>query len=182
VVVPVIACLFLIAGLFVSGNQEPAHVPAVVKSSPPVEPLLPEPDSPSAATPQSTPATSQAIVSPAPAAPAPAVNTSNPAGNLTPKLPRKPQSTVLAPLPTTAVRAVPHAMEQPPALAAPVQLEAKFAPVLPRVNTAPPLEAEVSYEPPHPGVFRRALHKIEGAGGGDSAESAALLPFERWHR
>jgi hypothetical protein len=179
VVVPVIACLFLIAGLFVSGNQEPAHVPAVVKSSPPVEPLLPEPDSPSAATPQSTPATSQAIVSPAPAAPAPAVNTSNPAGNLTPKLPRKPQSTVLAPLPTTAVRAVPHAMEQPPALAAPVQLEAKFAPVLPRVNTAPPLEAEVSYEPPHPGVFRRALHKIEGAGGGDSAESAGPAPIRK---
>ena len=43
VVVPVIAVLFLIAGLFVSENQGPAREAAAVKASPPVEPLLPEP-------------------------------------------------------------------------------------------------------------------------------------------
>ncbi len=41
------------------------------------------------------------------------------------------------------------------------------------MKAAPPPEAEVSYEAPRPGVFRRALHKIEGTG---DAESAAFVP------
>src|ERR1022692_1200590 len=42
-VVPIIAVLFLIAGLFVSENPAPTREAAAVKASPPVEPLLPEP-------------------------------------------------------------------------------------------------------------------------------------------
>jgi len=81
---------------------------------------------------------------------------------------------VAAPPPVAVPRVVPREVEPPPALAAPVaRLEPKLAAVFPsRANAAPPPEAEVSYDPPHPGVFRRALHKIEGTEG----ESGAFVP------
>jgi len=171
--VPVIAVLFLIAGVFVSENQAPAHVTARAKRSPPVEPLVPEPI-PQAASPEV-------------AVTAPAVNSPMAAGLPThspdteaittpkPRPARKPVQRVAAPPPVAVPRVVPREVEPPPALAAPVaRLEPKLAAVFPsRANAAPPPEAEVSYEAPRPGVFRRALHKIEGTG---EAESGSFVP------
>ncbi len=46
-----------------------------------------------------------------------------------------------------------------------------------KVNSAPPREADVSYEAPHPGVFKRALHKIEGEG-----DPGAFVPPSPTHK
>jgi TonB family protein len=172
IVVPVIAVLFLIAGLFVSENQTPAHGTVAVKSSPPVEPLLPEPLLPEPAP--------QAAVAPrvAESVPAPDRASAPTAGPIPPAAPKakaatKPLPKTAAPPPVTVARGPVHEVEQPPALPVPAQAEPKLAAVLPaQVNAAPPPEADVSYEAPRPGVFRRALHKIEG---GD-AEPASFVP------
>lgn len=168
IVVPVIGGLFLIAGLFVSGNQTPVTETPAAKVTPPVEPLLPEP-TPRAASPLS--ASSQNSQTPVNAA-TPAADHATPAE----PSPPKPQAKAVAKPITKPVRkAVPpgpvsvahvpvRELEQPPALAVPVaRIEAKAPAVLPsHVTAAPPLEAEVSFEPAHAGVFKRALHKIEG--------------------
>jgi TonB family protein len=164
VVVPVIAVLFLIAGLFVSENQAPAREATAVKTSPPVEPLLPEPV-PQAAVSTPAPPVEQVTLEP-PAA-------ISPVATPKPKPVKKPRPTAAAPPPVTVARTPFREVEPPPALAAPIErLEPKLAAVLPSgVNAAPPPEAEVSYEAPRPGVFRRALHKISG-----TAESDAFVP------
>jgi hypothetical protein len=173
IVVPVIAVLFLIAGLFVSENQEPVQEAAATKSSPPVEPLLPEPapqaaTTPPTAAPQTAETPSVAVSTPALAAePKPmAAPKPKPTKNRLPK--------VALPPPVTVARTPAREIEPPPALAAPIErLEPKLAAVLPsRPSAAPPLEAEVTYEAPHAGVFRRALHKFEGA----DAEAGAFVP------
>ena len=174
VVVPVIAVLFLIAGLFVSGNQEPISKSAIVKSNPPIEPLLPEPVAPkpaAAVAPQehvNPPAVADAAI------PAAKPLSAAPQPSAAPK-PKKLQPALLAPPPVKVAKAAPRAIEQPPALA-PAEFEPKVVPALTAVRSAPPLEAEVTYEAPRPGVFRRALHKIEGA---DSAEFAAAAPIRK---
>jgi hypothetical protein len=167
IVVPVIAVLFLIAGLFVSENQEPVRQVAAVKSGPTVEPLLPEPVSRAAATPRAAVSAAQPEIAPAPAeAPKPSAF---PKAKAAPK----PLPKTAAPPPVTIAREPVREVEQPPALPAPTQFDPKLDAVLPsRVNAAPPIEADVSYESPRPGVFRRALHKIEGADG----EAAAFVP------
>jgi len=160
VVVPVIAVLFLIAGLFVSENQAPVHEPAAVKASPPVEPLLPEP-APLAPVSTPTPVAAPEAAAPPvePVAQAPVSHPAEPKA----KTAKKPLATVAAPPPVKAARTVSREVEPPPALAAPIERLEKLPAVLPsRVNAAPPPEAEVSYEAPDAGVFRRALHKIEG--------------------
>jgi len=148
VVVPVIAVLFGIAGLFVSQSQAPTRETAAVAVSAPVEPLLPEP-------------LPQAVVS----TPAPVAET-KPIAVLKPKPAKKPLRKALAPPPAAAMGVPLREIEPPPALAAPIgALAPKLAVVLPSpVNAAPPPEAEVSWEAPRPGVFRRALRKIEGTG------------------
>src|SRR5580658_1682276 len=158
VVVPVIAVLFLIAGLFVSENQALTHATAAAKASPPVEPLLPEPVARAVST-------RRPPVAPEVAAPAPEPVAQTPAPAM-PTATKKPlRKAVVAP-PVTVARAPVHEIEQPPALAAPTQLEPKLPSVLhSRAIAAPPPEVDVSYESPHAGVIRRALHKIEGADG-----------------
>jgi hypothetical protein len=157
-VVPIIAGLFLIAGLFVTENRpakQDAAVPA--KVSPPaetVEPLLPEP-APQAAVP---PAETEPVTSAAPA-PESAARLST-----VPKQKSLPPATAEAPATVKAVRAAPvHVVEPPPVLATPIEKPAPaLAAVLPsHVNAAPPREAQVSFEQPHAGVFKRAFHKIE---------------------
>jgi TonB family protein len=173
VVVPVIAVLFLIAGLFVSENSPATHETAAPKVSLPVEPLLPEPV-PQAATSTPTPPAVQETATPQaePVAHAPAVPQPTPA--------KKPPQKAAVPPPVTVARTPIHEIEPPPALAAPIdRIEPKLAAVLPsRANAAPPLEAQVSYEAPHPGVFRRALHKIEG-GGAESGEFVPASPVRK---
>jgi len=176
VVVPVIAVLFLIAGLFVSGNQPPVREMAAAKPNPPVEPLLPEPvpqasvSSPAASV-RIPPAVQEAGAPPSePSVQGPAVE-AKPTATPKPKPAKKPVRKVAPPLPVTVERVPFHEVEAPPPLAAPIEkLEPKLAGVLPsRAMAAPPLEAEVSYEVAQPGVFRRALHKIDGT-------AAAFVP------
>jgi TonB family protein len=167
VVVPVIAVLFLIAGLFVSGDEAPARAIAAAKASTPVEMLLPEPVPQAAVNPAVVNST-MAVGTPTPAA------GTEPIATPKPKPAKKPLRTAAAPPPVTVARMASAEVEPPPALAPPIaRLEAKVPAGLPsRVNAAPPLEVEVTYEAPHPGVFRRAFHKIEGV----DAESAAFVP------
>jgi hypothetical protein len=166
IVVPVIAVLFLIAGLFVSENQEPVRQVAAVKSGAPVEPLLPEPVPHAVVAPQVVQSVPTPESAPAPAEPKPSAF---PKAKAAPKPLRK----IVAPPPVTVAREQVREVEPPPALPASAQVEPKLVAVLPaRVNAAPPLDADVSYEAPRPGVFRRALHKIEGPDG----DSAAFVP------
>jgi len=167
-VVPAIAVLFLIAGLFVSEDQTPAREAPAAKASAPVEPLLPEPV-PQAAVSVPAPAPQSEPVAQAPA------EEPDPIATPKPKAAKKPLRKLVAPPPVTVARVPSRVVEPPPAPALPIdKLPASLPGVLPsRVNAAPPPEAEVSYEAPRPGVFRRALHKIEGTG---DAESAAFVP------
>ncbi len=157
VVVPIIAVLFLIAGIFVSENQTPTRaVVAGPKATPAVEPLLPEP------TPVAINREPEVNV-PAPETLAPA-QPAQPAKPIKPVKVKKVLPQVAAPV-TVAVEHTPaRPVDPPPALAAPMErIEPKVAAVLPvHVQAAPPLEAEVSYEAPQPGVFKRAFRKIEG--------------------
>ena len=173
VVVPVIAALFLIAGLFVSENREPAHVATAAKVSPPVEPLLPEPV-PQAAV--STPAPQLEPVAQAPATEAEAIALPQPVA----KPAKKPMRKAAAPPQGRVARAPVREVEQPPAVAAPIRLDPKLPVVLPSAaDAAPPPEAEVSYEAARPGVFRRALHKLEGTGGAESAAFVEPSPIRK---
>jgi hypothetical protein len=171
VVVPAIAALFLIAGLFVSQNQAPTRDTAGTKASPPVEPLLPEPVPQVVSRPAPAAAQEVAPARPDPFAQAPAAELKSTA---TPKITSAQKSLPKAaePSPVTVARMPSREVEPPPLLAVPIErVEPKLAAVLPpRVSAAPAPEAEVSFEAPRPGVFRRALHKIEGA------ESVAFVP------
>jgi len=165
-VVPVIAVLFLIAGLFVSENQTPSRVAIPAQASAPVEPLLPEP----------VPQAAVRVPAPAPQSELAPPEESNPLVTPEPKPAKKPLlKKLVAPPPVTVARVPSRVVEPPPAPALPIdKLPASLPGALPPgVNAAPPPEAEVSYEAPRPGVFRRALHKIEGTG---DAESAAFVP------
>ena len=155
VVVPVIAVLFLIAGLFVSENQAPTREAAAVKASPPVEPLLPEP----APSPQAAVSLPAAPVEEAPQAPA-AVS---PAATPQPKPARKPRPRVAALPPVTVAHTPFREVEPPPVLTARIEkLEPKLAAVLRSgAMAAPPPEADVSYEAPHTGGLRGLWHKID---------------------
>jgi len=165
VVVPIIAVLFLIAGLFVSEKQTPA-VPAVAaRVSPSIEPLLPEP-APRAAETELTPVlTAEPVVEQAPQEPV-AVSKPKPA--------RKPAPKVVAAPPVTVARLPVGQIEPPPPLAVRAEkVEPKLPDVLPaRAKAAPPPEVQVTYEMPRAGVFKRAFRKIEGANG----EAAAFVP------
>jgi hypothetical protein len=157
VVVPTIAVLFLIAGLFVSQNQEPVHQAAAVKAIPPVEPLLPEPV-PGRQAEAGTPAPSVEQVTqegPAAVSPVSAVPKPRPAKKAVPAQ--------AAGQPVAEKRAPVREVEAPPALAAPVaRLETRLAPVLVSVaHNAPPAEAEVSYDAAHVGPLRGLFHKID---------------------
>ncbi len=174
VVVPVIAVLFLIAGLFVSENQAPVHPAAVAKATPPVESLLPEP------VPQQ--AAKQEVSTPEPVAAVPEATrpATEPVAESTAAAPKhiappktraakKPLPKVAPPPPVIVARAPMHQVEPPPPLAPIEKIEPKQVAWLPPVHAAPPLEAEVSYDAPHAGVFRRALRKIEGSNGDTGA-------------
>lgn len=171
IVVPVIAVLFLIAGLFVSEKQPAAREAAAAKTSPAVEPLLPEPVPQAAATPAASPNTAVGTTQPE-GTPAPPAEP-KPAPFPKEKAAKKPLPNAAAPPPVVAAREPVHEVEPPPALAVPTQLEPKAVGALSsQVNAAPPPEADVTYEVPRPGVLRRALHKIEGA----EAEAGAFVP------
>jgi TonB family protein len=172
VVVPIIAVLFLIAGLFVSENQEPVHLAAVAKASPPVEPLLPEPVPQTAG---SAPAVTPPVATNEPAPPV----VTKPIATPKAKPANTPLQRMAVPAPVAAARTVAREIEPPPELGV-ASTEPRMAAVLPsRVSVAPPPEIEVSYEAPHPGVFRRALHKIEGSG---ATEPGAFVPPTPIHK
>lgn len=183
VVVPLIAVLFLIAGLFVSENSAPTSGVAATKLSPPVERLLPEPV-PQAGAPARAPRVEQPpVVQPSVVQPSVEHGKQGPpAGSPTatsgPKPVKKQLPRVVAPPPAMAARVPAHEVEPPPALPAPVaRLEPKLAPVWSsKVTTAPPLEPEVSIEAPRGGVFKRALHKIEGTSEAPAAPIRKVLP------
>jgi TonB-like protein len=142
--VPAIAALFLIAALFVSPREtKPQAAPA--KPILPLETLLPEPV-PKAALPVSTPAPAQPEI-PVPEAKV-AAKTPAPA-------PKRVVKLAAAPRPVMHVRQ----LEAPPALAASLP-SGPLSAAIPQPAVAPPLEAEVTYEAPHAGVFRRAFRKI----------------------
>ena len=48
-----------------------------------------------------------------------------------------------------------------------------------RVNTAPVPEVAVSYDAPRGGVFRRALHKIEGNDGAEAGGFKDAVPVRK---
>jgi TonB family protein len=173
VVVPVIAVLFLIAAFFVSEDQAPPSETAAAIASPPVEPLLPEP------VPQAV--GNAQVVNPPTAVSTPALAAET-QPIATPKLKpaKKPRPKAAAPPPAAVAHTVPREVEAPPALSVPSE---RFEPKLPaglpsRVNAAPPLEAEVSYEAPHPGVFRRALRKIEGTSDVPASPIKKVAPMK----
>ena len=190
VVVPVIAILFIIAGLFVSENQtSTTRVAATKPVPPPVEPLLPkatpapppaaaEPASippeiatapASGAAPSGQPATEVVAAKPQVSAlPAPTAPASRPPAapkpTLSAKSRSKPPAPWSAPPRIAAARVSPHEVDQPPDLSTPVEkLEPKLPAVFRSYAGPPPPVAEVSYEAPRPGVLRRAFRKIEGA-------------------
>jgi len=178
VVVPVIAVLFLIAGLFVSQNEPPETKTAVAKAGPPVEPLLPEP-APQAAVGRPTPFAPEAARPEPPVAQPPATQLA-PKAALKAKAVKNPLRNTPAQPRVAAVQVPAHLVEQPPALAAPVaNVEPKLPPVLSsRTNPAPPPEADVTYEPAHHGVFRRALHKLEGTSEAAASPVRKVLPLK----
>src|ERR1700691_1419483 len=163
-VVPVIAVLFLIAGLFVSENPAPTRDGAALKASAPVERLLPEPV-PQTAVSALAMSTPTAVSTAAPPIEIKPVTTPKP----------KPQRPIVATPPlVTVARAVSRELEAPPPLVPIERFEPRLPAVLPsQVNAVLPLEADVSYNAPRPGVFRRALHKIEG---GDPESGAFVAP------
>jgi hypothetical protein len=174
-VVPAIAVLFLIAGLFVSETKTPASEPAPAKTKPPMEAVLPDPVTPpiSAPTPQEQPPVQQvAATELAPVAQLPVATTPKPKAAKKPPL-------KMADLPPAPVAHAParEVEPPPPAMTAPV---AKIEPaaILPVHATAAPLiEAEVTVEVPRPGLFKRAFHKIEG-----TDESNGFVPATPTHR
>jgi TonB family protein len=192
VVVPLIAILFLIAGFFVSEKQEPApaEVPVtmanpaaqpVVSQPPPQVAVAPPVSAPAEGNPVPVAAASAPVVGePASiaAAPAPAAVKPAPAAEVKPKAAVKPKPrTAPKPLlklasspPTTVTRMPLREIEQPPALTTPAErLESKLPAFLHSKVGAPPPVADVTYEAPHPGVFRRAFRKIEGPEGDTDA-------------
>jgi len=64
----------------------------------------------------------------------------------------------LPPAPVKAIRPSAREVEAPPALRSTVHPDL-WTMLPPSPNTAPPPQAEVTYEQPHMGVFRRAFHK-----------------------
>jgi len=131
-VVPAIAVLFLIAGLFVSEDQTPAREAPAAKASAPVEPLLPEPV-PQAAVSVPAPAPQSEPVAQAPA------EEPDPIATPKPKAAKKPLRKLVAPPPVTIARVPSRVVEPPPAPALPIdKLPASLPGVLPsRVNAAP---------------------------------------------
>jgi hypothetical protein len=179
-VVPVIAVLFLVAALLVS-SRGAKRQPVAVKPSPPVEvelePLLPEPvvrqakvettvpaaapEPPRATTP--APETTPALAMPALGEVSP-IATQQPKPAIRKESSRKKRPTVAKPLSGPLLSAPGprmHQLEAPPMLAAALENAAvPHAALLPSRNLAAPPAAEVSYNAPHPGVLRRAIHKI----------------------
>lgn len=172
VVVPVIAVLFLIAGLFVSENRPPAREVPAEKASVPVEPLLPEPVPHAAARVPVPPPEAEPVAQAPPERPKTVATLTNRTTKPSPKL--------IAPPPLTVARVPSRVVEPPPALTLPIaKLDPSLPAVLSHVGAAPPPAAEVTYEAPRPGVFRRALHKIEGTGDGESAAFVPASPIRQ---
>lgn len=145
VIVPAIAALFLIAALFVS-PRETRTQPVPAKANPPMEALLPEP-------------VPQAVVEGNAPVPEPPIT---PAGQTKPatskvRVPVKRRGLSLPPAPRPVVHQRP--LEPPPVLDASLPVSTISA-VLPASSAAPPMAAEVTYEAPRAGVFRRAFRKI----------------------
>jgi len=180
--VPIIAGLFLVAGLFVSEHRAPQPAPVPVKASAPASPVVPE----VAQNPPAIPDTPR-VVTPPPAADAevaqnpPATPDTPQAAQPQPPAPRRASAKQVlrpkrlpapAPAPITATRIAPREIEPPPTLAAPItQTELASMPP-PRSAPLPPtLEAEVSYTSVHPSVFKRVLHKIPSFGAAESEDA-----------
>jgi TonB family protein len=145
IIVPAIAALFLIAALFVS-PRDTKPLPAPAKANPPIETLLPEP-------------VPQAVVEAKAPVPEPPTTVAEPptAATFQARVPVKRRALNLPSAPRPVVR--PRQLEAPPALDASLPTGALSA-MLPTSSAAPPMAAEVTYETPHAGVFRRALRKI----------------------
>jgi len=194
-VVPVIAGMFLIAGLFKSQRRAPQPAPVPEKASAPAP--VPEisraaPAAPGASQAEAPPVLEAGAAGDSPppeiadtAPGTPAVQTAPQAESPRPPAPPRRTTTqqarpkgfhVPGPPPVTTARISPPDAAPPPTLAAPVREQMELAAALaPHIaNLPPPPEAEVSYTTPHSSVFRRVLHKIPALGDGDAAD--ALVP------
>ncbi|MGA2593217.1 MAG: energy transducer TonB [Bryobacteraceae bacterium] len=182
--VPIIAGLFLVAGLFVSQHRAPQPAPVPVKASAPASPVVPEerqstpatPDTPQVEPPQ-PPAVTEVAQNPPATPDTPQAEQPQPPAPTRRAIAKRTRPKHLpapAPAPITAARSAPREIEPPPTLAAPItQTELASMPPPRAAPILPPPEAEVSYTSPHPSVFRRVLHKIPTFG----AESAdAFVP------
>ena len=162
-VVPLIAAVFLLVGIIVSMTHETK--PAVPgRSTPPLETLLPP-------GPQAAKNSPFADLAPPPAPATPPVET------------RSRRRVMKAPPPLLVTPArTPVRVEQPPVLRMrPSTAQPELWTVLPEHTTPPPPpQAEVSYEMPHPGLFRRAFHKLSNLGGSDAADgTVAPVPVHQ---
>ncbi|HVN06599.1 MAG TPA: TonB family protein [Bryobacteraceae bacterium] len=162
-VVPLIAAVFLIAGIIVSLTRE-TQPAAPARGTPPLETLLP---------PGPQAAKSSPFAQPAPP----------PLPVAAPVEPHRRRRIMKAPPPlsVTAARLAVH-VEPPPVLTPrPTTSQPELWTVLPAHTTPPPPpEADVSYEMPHPGVLRRAIHKLSSLGGSDSADgTVAPVPVHQ---
>jgi Gram-negative bacterial TonB protein C-terminal len=178
-VVPLIAVLFLVAAFLVS-SRSTKHQPVATKPSRPaeVEALLPEPvvrqataettipaapEPPRAIipAPETTPASAPSTLTPVEGSP---VAAQQPKPSVRMESSRKKRSVIAKPLPRPLLGAPGprlHQLEAPPVLAAAIDNPGvPHAALLPSSNLAAPPAAEVSYDAPHPGVLRRAIHKI----------------------
>lgn len=169
-IVSAIAGLFLIAGIFVSETRDAKPAEAPAKTSPPVETLLPP------AAPQVVKDSPFAEQTAPPAGTAPATVTPGP------KPARRRVMQAPAASPVKAARATAHMVEPPPALTPSAGKVHSGAWALLPSHPAPPPppEAEMSYDVPRAGVFRRALRKISGIAGTDAADE--FVPPSPVHR
>jgi len=198
--VPIIAGLFLVAGLFVSQHRAPQPAPVPVKASAPALPEVPEvaqnppaiPDTPQVEAPPPaaaevaqnppTPRDTPQVETPPPAAAEVAQNPPATPDTAQPRPPaphparakqvRPKHLPAPAPAPVTPARIAPRKIDPPPTLVAPItQTELASIPPLRAAPLPPPLEAEVSYTPAHPSVFKRVLHKIPPFGAAESEDA-----------
>jgi len=175
--VPAVAGVLLVAALWVSGRSathratrpEPETAPVVRVQSRrelPAEPGVETAPVAAAARPPES-------VAPVEPAPPPTGSPAQPPAMVRKTLPQPaPVTAFVHPLPAREA-----ALPPPPA----VQSHPKLAALLPPPNTPPPiLHASVSYEEVHPGVFRRAFHRISSLA--ELHSSDGFVPPEPSHQ
>jgi len=162
--VPVLAGLFLVAGLFESRHYEPPPTP-VTSPAPRIQPAAP-------------PVLAE-VLPDMPASPERPATTRRVSAKPQPKSWRAPASVRAH---EASARGATRKIEPPPTLAAPVahQLEMAAAMAPRTALPIPPRGAEVTYTIPFPSVFRRVVHKISPFG--EAPAASAFVPPSPIHK